>query len=87
MAEVVVKTRILFFGRLAEQIGREHEVDVPETGCSVAELRRRLAAQGEPFDALAAGKAIAAVDQEIASEETMVVPGQEIAFFSPLSGG
>jgi molybdopterin synthase sulfur carrier subunit len=82
-----VKTRILFFGRLAEQIGRECEIDIPDQGCTIGELRTRLA-QDPDWQILAPGSGmLASVDQQIAQDEAPVKPGQEIAFFSPLSGG
>jgi sulfur-carrier protein len=82
-----VKTRILFFGRLAEQIGREREMDIPDDGCTVADLRRRLAHDPDLQILASGGGMLASVDQQIAQDDTPVKPGQEIAFFSPLSGG
>ena len=37
-------TRVLFFGKVAEAMGREHEVDVPADGCTIADLREPLRA-------------------------------------------
>lgn len=82
-----MKTRILFFGRLAEQIGREREVDIPADGCSIGALRRRLAEHPD-LEILAPGRGmLVSVDQEILQDDGNVMPAQEIAFFSPLSGG
>ena len=82
-----MKTSILFFGRLAEQIGREREVDIPEEGIAIAALRALLA-QNPELEGLASGRGmLASVDQEIVQDDAHVRPGQEIAFFSPLSGG
>lgn len=78
-----MNTKILFFGRLAEQIGRERAVDVPAGGCTIGELRALI---GE--EALTAGAgALASVDRKIVGDDARVMPGQEIAFFSALSGG
>lgn len=76
--------KILLFGRLGETIGREIDFDLPDSGCTVAELRAALA---ETHDGLAAGSVRACIDHEIAPESAMVLPGQEVAFIPPLSGG
>lgn len=80
--------KVLFFGRLGEQIGREIEVDLPAGGCSVAELRRLVVSgHAAAADALSRPGIRAAVDQAIVADEGWVRPGQEVAFLSPLSGG
>lgn len=80
--------KIFFFGRLGETIGREVEVEVADAGCSVADLRRRLAEEHPHAAAeLTSGKVRACVDQEIALETRLVRPTEEVAFFPPLSGG
>ncbi|MCA1748033.1 MAG: MoaD/ThiS family protein [Parasphingopyxis sp.] len=79
--------KVLFFGILGYQFGREAEIEVSEA-CSVAELRKRLAAmRPDCEDAIWARSVRACVDQRMVSEDTMVGPGQEVAFFPPLSGG
>jgi molybdopterin synthase sulfur carrier subunit len=80
--------KLLFFGRIADQLGRERELDVPAEGCSIGELRNLLA-RSDPVaaDLLAGGRILASVDQAMAGDEQHVRPGQEVAFFSPLSGG
>ena len=82
-----MKTRLIFFGRLAEQIGREREVDIPEDGTTIGALRKLLSDDPE-LEILAPGRGmLASVDQEVVQDDAHVKPGQEIAFFSPLSGG
>jgi molybdopterin synthase sulfur carrier subunit len=76
--------RILLFGRLAETIGREIEHVLPRGGCTVAELRAALAKE---HDGLAAESVRACIDREIVPESALVLPGQEVAFVPPLSGG
>ena len=76
--------KILLFGRLAESIGRAIHFELPEGGCTVAELRAALA---KDHDALAAAGVRACIDQEIVPESARVLPGQEVAFVPPLSGG
>ena len=33
--------KIAFYGKLAERIGREAEIELPEEGCTIAALRAR----------------------------------------------
>jgi len=82
-----VNTKILFFGSLTDLFGQERTVDLPPDGLSLAKLRRLLPANGAEAAALAANGIKAAVDQRMAADEEIARPGQEIAFFSPVSGG
>lgn len=83
-----VKVPILFFGQLAEQFGRLREVEIPAEGCTVANLRTRLINANDHLAfALTRPGIRAAVDQEVVGDEALVTPTQEIAFFSPVSGG
>ncbi|MDB5698370.1 MAG: MoaD/ThiS family protein [Alphaproteobacteria bacterium] len=83
-----MKTRLLFFGALGDALGRERDLDLPQGGCSIAALRRRLCAEDEAAAAAMTGRTVlASIDQQIVGDEAMAHPGQEIAFFTPLSGG
>jgi molybdopterin synthase sulfur carrier subunit len=79
-------TTILFFGRLADQVGRQCKVLLPAGGCTIGDLRHRLGQQ-DGYAALAEGTVLASADQRIVPDDHLVRSGQEIAFFSPLSGG
>lgn len=80
--------RILFFGRVADRFGRETEFDLPPAGCSVAELREALVeGDAEAAGALSARLVRACVDQVVVADSFRVLPGQEIAFIPPVSGG
>ena len=75
--------RVLFFGRVADALGRERDVTLPGTGCSIAELRRLIDAEvlGKP------GVRVS-LDKQVVTDEALVVrPGAEVAFFSVFSGG
>ncbi len=77
-----MKTTILFFGRLSDQFGRERDVDVPETGCTVGELKAQLASSEPAFGAFLANEALlAAVDQVMAADDDRIRSGQEVALF------
>jgi molybdopterin converting factor small subunit len=81
-------TKILFFGRFAEQVGREIEFDLPAGGCTVRELRELLIERLPAADESWRNRCISiCVDQVISPEGGWVRPGQEIAIMPPLSGG
>jgi molybdopterin converting factor small subunit len=81
-------TKILFFGRFAEQFGREIEVALPSDGCTVRELRELLIERLPAADESWRHRCISiCVDQVIPAEDDPVWPGQEIAVLPPLSGG
>jgi sulfur-carrier protein len=83
-----MRTNILFFGRLADRMGRDVIADLPDEGCTVAELRRLLSDRHPHAAAeLARPSVRACVDQEIVPETCIIRPGQEIAFIPPVSGG
>lgn len=86
--EKQVKVPVLFFGQLAEQFGREREVEIPADGCTVGDLRQRLTGANDHL-AFALGRPgiRAAIDQEVVGDDAVVTPRHEIAFFSPVSGG
>jgi len=80
--------KIGFYGRLAESIGREAELQVPDGGCTVAELRRLLGEQHPHAAAeLSRPSVRASVADSIVGEDHRVGPGDAVEFFPPLSGG
>jgi molybdopterin converting factor small subunit len=74
--------RVLFFGRVADQLGRERQVELPAAGCTIAELRRLIAA-----DVLGLPGIRASIDRQVVGEDAFIRPGAEVAFFSVFSGG
>lgn len=82
-----MNTTILFFGSLTDLFGRERVVDLPPDGVSLGALRRLVASGPAETAALEKPGIRAAVDQRVAGDEEMVRPRQEVAFFSPVSGG
>ena len=81
--------KILYFASLREGLGLSGEdLDVPPA-CTVKALRAHLAARGgvwrEQFDD---GRLIrAAVNQVLAADDSAIGPGDEVAFFPPVTGG
>jgi molybdopterin synthase sulfur carrier subunit len=82
--------KLVFFARLREELGTGAEqLALPPDVSTVAGLRAHLASRGGSWAAaLAQGKAIrVAVNQEMAQPGTPVKPGDEVAFFPPVTGG
>lgn len=82
--------KLVFFARLREDLGTNaEELALPQGVGTVAALRAHLASRGGSWAAaLAQGKAIrVAVNQEMAQPTTPVKPGDEVAFFPPVTGG
>jgi molybdopterin synthase sulfur carrier subunit len=82
--------QILYFAWVRERIGvAEERVDPPSDVRSVGALIVWLRARGTRYaEALADNARVrCAVNQEFASVEAAVQPGDEIAFFPPITGG
>ena len=90
MADVEAPLTILYFAWLRERVGvSEERVALPANVCTVAELVAWLTERS-------AGHALAfanrrtircAVNQEFAEPSARVGPGDEVAFFPPVTGG
>jgi len=81
--------KLVYLARLREAFGASHEryaVDGPTT---VGQIREALRVRGGAWATeLAPGRAVrAAVNHELASADTSVAPGDEVAFFPPVTGG
>ncbi len=79
--------RISFYGRLAETIGREVELDAVQA-CAMSEVRARLAelyphAAGD----LVSPRVRACVGDHIVPDSFVVAPGEAVDILAPLSGG
>ena len=85
-----MKVTVLYFARLREALGRDRETLVlPAEVATVGALRAWLIARGAPWaEAFNDIKRIrAAVAQQMASDETGLTDGAEVAFFPPVTGG
>ena len=81
---------LLYFARLRETFGVASEkMALPADAATLEGVRSLLAARGGVWAIeLAAGRAFrAAVNQDIASADTPVKEGDEVAFFPPVTGG
>ncbi|HET7605201.1 MAG TPA: MoaD/ThiS family protein [Sphingomicrobium sp.] len=79
--------KVLFYGRLAEAIGPELEIEA-RPGCSVAELRDRLAAE-HPHAApvLRSKRARTCIRDILVADDHRLAAADTVEFLSPLSGG
>ena len=85
-----MKVKVLYLASLRELLGKSCEdLEISPATATVAGLRTLLMARGGAWQtALAQGKALrVAVNQEMARPTTPVNPGDEIAFFPPVTGG
>jgi molybdopterin converting factor small subunit len=81
------RVRILFYGRLAEAIGPELEVNALP-GCSVAELRNRLGAEyPQVEDVLRSKRARACVGDTLVRDDYQLATADVVEFLPPVSGG
>jgi molybdopterin converting factor small subunit len=79
--------KVLLYGPLAEAIGPAIEVD-SAGGCSIAELRQRLAADyPDEAHGLASSRTRACVDSVLVHDDHVVAAGERVEFLPPVSGG
>ena len=77
--------KVLFYGRLADAIGRDIELESREDW-SVAELRRHVAASHpEAADDLNRSRAVIA--SAMVGDEHVIAAADEVEFLPPVSGG
>jgi molybdopterin synthase catalytic subunit len=82
-----VQVQILLFATLKDTAGTSSlTLSVPGDTATIAEVRRALVDQ-QPRLATGLGAAIAALNEEYASDSDVVKSGDTIAFFPPVSGG
>jgi molybdopterin synthase sulfur carrier subunit len=81
--------KILYFASLRETLGTgSEELRLPVGVADVAGLIGLLAARGGPWEGLATVRNLrCAVNQEMAQLDSPIGPGDEIAFFPPVTGG
>lgn len=85
------EVNILYFASVREAMGcSEEKIELPSGKVCVSELVDLLVAQNKRFrEAQNAGVArlLVAVNQELATDATVVREGDEVAFFPPMTGG
>jgi molybdopterin synthase sulfur carrier subunit len=81
---------ILYFAWLRERTGTTQEsLELPDGLTTIGDLIAHLRARGGGYEAaFSLGRVIrAAVNQNFADPSTPIAPGDEIAFFPPVTGG
>lgn len=79
--------KILFYGRLAEAIGPELDLG-QASGCSVAELRDRLAAEHPGIaETLRNKRARTCIGDTLVPDDYPIAAGDTVEFLPPVSGG
>ncbi len=85
-----MKVKVLFFAALREQLGTPgEEIELPRDVTSVAGLRSHLKSRGGAYEKAFSEKTLVrtAVNQDMVPATARIKPGDEIAFFPPVTGG
>jgi len=85
-----VKVKVLFFANLRERVGQAVEVvDIPDSASTVAGLRLHLMKRGGAWQEVLSDMKVVrvAVNHDMAAANAPLNPGDEIAFFPPVTGG
>jgi molybdopterin synthase sulfur carrier subunit len=85
-----VKIKVLLFANLRERVGQSVEVvDIPDSASTVAGLRIHLMKRGGAWQEILSDMKVVrvAVNQDMAAANAPLNPGDEVAFFPPVTGG
>ena len=85
-----MKIKVLFFANVREKLGTAAEVvELPDSASTVAGLRLHLMRRGGAWnEALADMKVVrVSVNKDMATANAPLNPGDEVAFFPPVTGG
>jgi molybdopterin converting factor small subunit len=78
---------LLFFGALAESLGRSGDLQVPSGGCTVAALRKLIATRFVDAGGVLEDPGVRiALNQQPVDEHAWVCSGDEVSFAGPLPG-
>lgn len=83
----MIRLSISFYGEIADRLGRERVMVFAVEDITVGEIRAELARQDEAAAILLKPQIKAAVDSRVVSDESQVKSGQDVVFFSIVSGG
>ena len=85
-----MKIKVLFFANLREKVGTAAElVDIPDSASTVAGLRLYLMKRGGAWQEVLSDMKVVrvAVNHDMAAANAPLNPGDEVAFFPPVTGG
>lgn len=79
---------LLYFAALSDTLGvREEQLELPQNVLKVQQLQAFLSERGANWQALGDRHVLCAVNQELVPGEHPLAPGDEVAFFPPVTGG
>ena len=85
-----MRVKVLYFASIREKLGKgAEEIELPAGIATIAGLRAHLQSRGGAWaEALADGRLLrTAVNQDMAPPAAAIKPGDEVAFFPPVTGG
>ncbi|XOZ32296.1 molybdopterin converting factor subunit 1 [Halomonadaceae bacterium KBTZ08] len=86
MADTCITLR--FFASLRERLGTSEALLPAEGVACIGDIRQRLQQRGDEWaELLGDERVLMAVNQAMARADTPVQPGDEVAFFPPVTGG
>jgi len=85
-----LRVKVLYFASIREKLGKgAEEIELPAGIATIAGLRAHLQSRGGAWaEALADSRLLrTAVNQDMAPPAAAIKPGDEVAFFPPVTGG
>ena len=85
-----MRVKVLYFASIREKLGKgAEEIELPAGIATIAGLRAHLQSRGGIWaEALADSRLLrTAVNQDMAPPAAPINPGDEVAFFPPVTGG
>ena len=80
--------KVLFFAKLKQQLNCEQISIAAEKAGTISQLKTALISnQPQWAEYLQAANIVAAINQETAQSDSAIQPGDEVAFFPPVTGG
>ena len=80
--------RVLYFARFREALGCAGETLQLDQSCRLSEFKAGLLKRGPKWqETLGMGNVLIAVNQELVQQDVLLKPGDELAFFPPVTGG
>ncbi|MBN8527606.1 MAG: MoaD/ThiS family protein [Caulobacterales bacterium] len=83
----MIRLSVSFYGEIADRLGRERAMVFAVDDVTVGEIRAELARQDEAATILLNPQIRAAVDAVVVDDDAGVRSGQDVVFFSIVSGG